>query len=106
MAIIVIIVVAVVAYVLINHPPGGKKRSLVQRNVLDDLQMNTARAIEISTGSTAASQQPRSPDADTIVPLPRSRRRIHRVRSVALDVDAPEKRFVVDWQGIDPSGSD
>lgn len=105
--IVVIIVVAVVAYIMVgraangggggnnnnnqnnnngastttNTNTGGQKRSLLQRSVLDDLQMNTARAVEIST-DVASSLQP-------------SRRRL-------------KKRFVVDWQLADPTtpGSD
>lgn len=109
--IVVIIVVAVVAYIMVNRAAnggggggnnnnnsqnnqnnngastntntntGGQKRSLLQRSVLDDLQMNTARAVEIST-DVASSLQP-------------SRRRL-------------KKRFVVDWQLADPTtpGSD
>jgi syntaxin 1B/2/3 len=98
--IVVIIVVAVVAYIMVNRAANGgggnnnnnagtntnsnasnQKRSLLQRSVLDDLQMNTARAVEISA-DVAASLQP-------------SRRRL-------------KKRFVVDWQLTDPTttGSD
>lgn len=64
-----------------NTNTGGQKRSLLQRSVLDDLQMNTARAVEISA-DVASSLQP-------------SRRRL-------------KKRFVVDWQLADPTtpGSD
>ncbi|KAK0610414.1 t-SNARE [Bombardia bombarda] len=61
-AIIVIIVVIVVAYVMINRAANGSsnttttttepakpaKRSLFQRSVLDDLQMNTARSVEFA----------------------------------------------------------
>lgn len=87
--IVVIIVVAVVAYIMVNRAANGgqKKRSVFQRNVLDDLQMNTARAIEASP--------------DVASPLPLSRRRHIKDRRGA----AVEKRFVVDWEDVDPTGS-
>ncbi|KAK3391530.1 putative snare protein [Sordaria brevicollis] len=53
-AIIVVIVIIVVVYVVVTHPPGGgskseaKKRGLLQRSIIDDLQMNNARAIQIA----------------------------------------------------------
>jgi syntaxin 1B/2/3 len=108
--IVVIIVVAVVAYIMVNRAAnggGGKKRSLLQRSVLDDLQMNTGRAIEISTGAN----HPRAPDADVLSPLPVSRRRLTKVRGLGVppnhDVEfSARKRFVVGWQGVDPTGSD
>jgi syntaxin 1B/2/3 len=112
--IVVIIVVAVVAYIMVNRAAnggGGKKRSLLQRSVLDDLQMNTARAIEISTEATQARQHPRTPDIEVSSPLPLSRRRLNKARGVGVppnhDVElSARKRLVVGWQGVDPTGSD
>ena len=95
--IVVIIVVAVVAYIMVNRAAnsGGKKRSILQRSVLDDLQMNTIRAAEIS--------------AD-VVPSQPTRRRLNRAQLGAppnheVEV-AAKKRFVVDWEGVPPTGSD
>ncbi|KAK4038833.1 t-SNARE [Parachaetomium inaequale] len=92
--IVVIIVVAVVAYIMVNRAANGggsKKRNLFQRSVMDDLQMNTARAVEVS---------PRLP-----------RRLASRARGVGAapnhEVEvAAKKRFVVDWEGAGPTGSD
>jgi syntaxin 1B/2/3 len=100
--IVVIIVVAVVAYIMVNRAAnggqntGGKKRSLFQRSVLDDLQMNTARAAEIS--------------ADVAPTLRPARRRLNSARDFRIPTnqeveDATKKRFVVDWEGVDPTGS-
>ena len=96
--IVVIIVVAVVAYIMVNRAANGggggnnnPKRGLFQRSAMDDLQMNTARAIEVS---------PRLP-----------RRLASRVRGVGTapnhEVEvAAKKRFVVDWEGAGSTGSD
>jgi syntaxin 1B/2/3 len=88
-----------------SNNAGGQKRGLLQRNVLDDLQMNTGRAVNIATESTPAGRHSRSPDADVTSSLRLSRRRSNRARGKTV---APEraKRFVVDWQGADPTGSD
>jgi len=125
--IVVIIVVAVVAYILVNRAANGggggnnnnnnnnsgnngnngntnnnqngsgQKRSPFQRDVTDDLRMNTARAVQIS------------PDVAPALQL--SRRLASRARGAGAaansDVEAlAKKRFVVDWQGPDATGSD
>jgi syntaxin 1B/2/3 len=96
--IVVIIVVAVVAYIMVNRAANGggggndnPKRNLLQRSVMDDLQMNTARVVEVS---------PRL-----------SRRLASRARGVGAAPNhgvefAVKKRFVVDWQGPDSTGPD
>ncbi|KAK3291827.1 t-SNARE [Chaetomium fimeti] len=72
-----------------------QRRSPFRRNLLEDLQMNTGRAVKIS------------PDV-----VPRFPRRLaSRARRAGVaanqDVEAlAKKRFVVDWQGADPTGSD
>ena len=72
-----------------------QRRSPFQRSVLDDLQMNTGRAVKIS------------PD---VVPRISKRLSIAARRAGAAanqEVEAlTKKRFVVDWQGADPTGSD
>lgn len=74
---------------------AAQRRSPFQRNVLDDLQMNTGRAAKIS------------PDV-----VPRSLKRLsigaRRAGAAAnQEVEAlTKKRFVVDWQGAEPTGSD
>ncbi|KAL2194142.1 t-SNARE [Corynascus similis CBS 632.67] len=76
---------------------GGQKRSPFARNVMDDLQMNTAHAVRMS------------PD---IAPAPRrSRRLASRAqgarRASNAEIEAlVKKRFVVDWEGVDSTGSD
>jgi len=131
--IVVIIVVAVVAYMMIGRGGGGggggnndnnnnnnnnnnaantntntnadttgqtgqtgdntatQRRSPFQRSVLDDLQMNTGRAVKIS------------PDV-----VPRISKRLSiAARRANQEVEAlTKKRFVVDWQGAEPTGSD
>ena len=111
---------AVVAYIMVNRAANGggnnnntnnnnnnggttgsgQKRSLFQRDVSDDLQMNTARAVE------AAIEEPM---ARAIAPATRiSRRRLNRVRDVTPEdvVKALiEKKFVVDWEGANPTKS-
>ncbi|KAM7220806.1 putative snare protein [Rhypophila decipiens] len=54
-AILVVVAIIVVVYIMVTRPPAApaapaanKKRSLLQRDVLDDLQMNTARAVQFS----------------------------------------------------------
>lgn len=81
----------------------GQKRSLFQRSVWDDLQMNTARAVEVAIEEPMA----RATAPSTHI----TRRRLNRVRDVAV---APEdvvkalleKKFIVDWDGANPTGSD
>ncbi|KAK4153368.1 t-SNARE [Chaetomidium leptoderma] len=80
-----------------NANSGGQKRSLFQQNVMDDLQMNTARAVEISADVARSSRL--------------SRRRSNRARGFGVPPDhevesLTKKRFVVDWQGAEPTGSD
>jgi syntaxin 1B/2/3 len=74
---------------------AAQRRSPFQRNVLDDLQMNTGRTVRIS------------PD---VVPRLSKRLSIAARRAGATanqEVEAlTKKRFVVDWQGVDPTGSD
>lgn len=53
--ILVIIAVVVVVYIMVNRGANGaKKRSLDARSVLDDLQMNSARGVEIATSGPVA----------------------------------------------------
>lgn len=68
-----------------------QRRSPFQRSVLDDLQMNTGRAVKIS------------PDV-----VPRISKRLSiAARRANQEVEAlTKKRFVVDWQGAEPTGSD
>jgi syntaxin 1B/2/3 len=72
-----------------------QRRSPFQRSVLDDLQMNTGRAVKIS------------PDV-----VPRISKRLSisaRRAGVAANQEVEaltKKRFVVDWQGAEPTGSD
>ncbi|KAL2169134.1 hypothetical protein VTG60DRAFT_6461 [Thermothelomyces hinnuleus] len=76
---------------------GSQKRSLFRHNVLDDLQMNTARAVQIN------------PD---VAPVPRLPRRLaSRAQGPGMASNAKveawaKKRFVVDWEGPDATGSD
>ncbi|AEO67793.1 uncharacterized protein THITE_2116870 [Thermothielavioides terrestris NRRL 8126] len=110
--IVVIVVVVVVAYIMVNRAASGKKRSLfIKRNVVDELQMNTARAVQISADSVTASQHPRSADADLTAAPRHSRRRSNAARGVRMgrntEVELSNtKRFIVDWHGIDPTDSD
>ncbi|KAK4124241.1 t-SNARE [Parathielavia appendiculata] len=107
--IVVIVVVAVVAYIMINKQAtggGGKKRSLLQRRAIDDLQMNTARAVKISSELIPTRQHRRSPEADVF-----SKRLFNRPRGIVVTPNqdaeaASKKRFVMDWQAVDPTGSD
>src|SRR5689334_14987007 len=69
-----------------NGNSGGQKRSLFQRNVMDELQMNTARAVEISADVARSSRL--------------SRRRFNRARGFGVPPDhevesVTRKRFVV-----------
>ncbi|KAJ4291480.1 hypothetical protein N0V88_006077 [Collariella sp. IMI 366227] len=104
-AIIVIIVVAVVAYVMVNRAAnnkddGGKKRSLFQRSALENLEMNTGRAVKISVEQSQAE------------PLARfAKRGANRVRRLEMrsnaEVEAAtKKRFVVTWELEDPKGGE
>ena len=116
--IVIIIVVAVVAYIMVNRAANGgggggggggdgdnnnqnaQKRSLFQRNVMDDLHMNTVRAAEIAPGVVPTRPHSRS----LVARVPSS------VRGVGVapkdGVETLGKRFVVDWQGADTTGSD
>jgi syntaxin 1B/2/3 len=116
--IVIIIVVAVVAYIMVNRAANGgggggggggdgnnnnqnaQKRSLFQRNVMDDLHMNTARAAEIAPGVAPTRPHPRSLGAR----VPSSVRGVGVVPKNGAETLA--KRFVVDWQGADTTGSE
>lgn len=124
--ILLIIVIAVVAYILINRAANGggapQKRSLFRRDVLDGLQMNTARAVEFAGDHPAASENSPQPEIDVasrladadIAPPPGrfSKRRLERARIPAVvapdvkDGAFAEKRFIVNWEDVDPTGAD
>jgi syntaxin 1B/2/3 len=93
-----------------NNNQNAQKRSLFQRDVMDDLHMNTARAAEIAPGVV-----PTRPHARSLVARVPSSRRLSKLHpNSARDIgvapkDAVEtlaKRFVVDWKGADTTGSD
>lgn len=89
MLIIVIIVAAVVAYVMVNRAANGatkRKRSLMERSVLDDLQMNTARAV-LSAEISSTLQSRGSAAGGGLLPN-------SEVEKLA------KKRYVV-WDGLD-----
>ncbi|KAL2262240.1 hypothetical protein VTK26DRAFT_2032 [Humicola hyalothermophila] len=133
-AIVIIIVVAVVAYIMVNRAANGgggggggnndndednsdnQKRSLFRRDVLDDLQMNTAHTVEFAGGHPAArgniaDMVARSVNANTAPPMRLTkRRRIDRFGGPSLtrnkDAEAAVKRrFVIDWEGPDSTKS-
>lgn len=122
--IVVIIVVAVVAYIMVNRAANGggggggdnndnqnaKKRGLFQRDVMDDLQMNTARAVEIAPGAAATRPRARLPAPGLSSSRRLSRRGVDNVQGTGLAprdvVETVAKRFVVDWKGADTTGSD
>ncbi|KAL2151516.1 hypothetical protein VTH82DRAFT_6614 [Thermothelomyces myriococcoides] len=79
-----------------DQASGGQKRSLFRSNVLDSLQMNTARAAQIN------------PDIALVPRLPRrlaSRAQAPGVASNAKVEAWTKKRFVIDWEGPDATGS-
>ena len=97
---------------------GGQKRGIFGNSALENLQMNNARAVEISVEQPVVESKTvvtRSADIDT--PLvgqvgSLTRRRLNRVRDMAVaphqkaDAAVVEKRFVV-WEDLDnSSGSD
>lgn len=55
--ILVVIAVIVVVYIMVNRAAAGgapKKRGLAPRSILDDLQMNTARGVELAVPNSEA----------------------------------------------------
>lgn len=97
---------------------GGQKRGIFGNSALENLQMNNARAVEISVeqpvvrSKTVATRSAHI-DAPPVGQVGRlTRRRLNRVRDMIVaphqKADAPvaEKRFVV-WEDLDNStGSD
>ncbi|KAK4187812.1 t-SNARE [Podospora australis] len=128
--IILIIVGAVVAYVMANRGGGGggnnnaapvpaptttpapapaeTKRHLLGRGVLDDLRMNNARTLELSSPEIEIPSRSINSDSGPFSQL--SRRRFNRIRDMAgashQETDFPVVKRAVIWEGLEPTDSE